>query len=395
MKVSEFFENEISPFVLGTFFSRYKIENDYIITTSMYKSSSKLDEILYSQSIEKYLEILDFHSKSKIWQRSSNTTFQIKLQNDLKLDNDTFFAKILQKIMLSSFFFDKTLSDDKKAFLRGFFETRGSIDTSRPLLAQDYFYNSSLELRRFRYLIDNFFVPIEALNINFRELQDDFITGKNKRNTQFRINLAWYSKNIGFINEYKAQITKKVYGSTYNKINEVFYFDCDVPALRLGSIDERINLYLSGIYGKNLSDYEISKIRKDLEFDSDDSDDFKRNGNIIRLVRYGTDDICAACSDIYDIKDRSFLGRNNRYYTEIHHCISVGKDKELDVLENLSKLCPTCHRALKRGASSDEYQKGLIAKILKANKQNLEFAKIIFASADFDYLVDRIQENLN
>ena len=72
----------------------------------------------------------------------------------------------------------------------------------------------------------------------------------------------------------------------------------------------------------------------------------------------------------------------------------MGKDKELDVLENLVKLCPACHRALSKGSSSDEYQKELIKRILNSNQQNLEFAKIIFASDDINILVDKIQENL-
>ena len=159
-------------------------------------------------------------------------------------------------------------------------------------------------------------------------------------------------------------------------------------------INERLGFYLNTIYGKNLSNYEIDKIRKDLEFEEGKNDEFRRDANIVKFMRIYAPDICAACKDIYDIKDRSFLTRFNRYYTEIHHCISVGKDKELDVLENLVKLCPTCHRALGKGSSSAEYQKELIKRILNSNQQNLEFAKIIFASDDINILVDKIQENL-
>ncbi|GAA7215735.1 hypothetical protein Kyoto85A_00720 [Helicobacter pylori] len=35
--------------------------------------------------------------------------------------------------------------------------------------------------------------------------------------------------------------------------------------------------------------------------------------------------------------------------TTLKYMISLGKDKELDVLANLAKLCPACHRALKKG----------------------------------------------
>ncbi|GAA7397660.1 hypothetical protein BD0140_01010 [Helicobacter pylori] len=74
--------------------------------------------------------------------------------------------------------------------------------------------------------------------------------------------------------------------------------------------------------------------------------------------------------------------------------ISLGKIRELDVLENLAKLCPACHRALKKGASAEGFQKRLIGKILKRNKDNLEFAQLRFETDDLPTLIDRICESL-
>ncbi len=74
--------------------------------------------------------------------------------------------------------------------------------------------------------------------------------------------------------------------------------------------------------------------------------------------------------------------------------ISLGKDKELDVLENLAKLCPTCHRALRKGASAEGFQKRLIEKILNHNKDNLEFAQLRFETDDLPTLINRICESL-
>ncbi|GAA7662558.1 hypothetical protein ckin74_04500 [Helicobacter pylori] len=74
--------------------------------------------------------------------------------------------------------------------------------------------------------------------------------------------------------------------------------------------------------------------------------------------------------------------------------ISLGKNQELDVLENLAKLCPTCHRALKKGASEEEFQKRLIGKILNHNKDNLEFAQLRFETDDFPTLIDKVYESL-
>ncbi|GAA7973511.1 hypothetical protein HpHA38_03760 [Helicobacter pylori] len=74
--------------------------------------------------------------------------------------------------------------------------------------------------------------------------------------------------------------------------------------------------------------------------------------------------------------------------------ISLGKDKELDVLANLAKLCPACHRALKKGDSEDGFQKRLIEKILNHNKDNLEFASLRFEADDFPTLINRVYESL-
>ncbi len=74
--------------------------------------------------------------------------------------------------------------------------------------------------------------------------------------------------------------------------------------------------------------------------------------------------------------------------------ISLGKNRELDVLANLAKLCPACHRALKRGASEERFQKRLIENILNRNKDNLEFVQLRFETNDFPTLINRICESL-
>ncbi len=80
--------------------------------------------------------------------------------------------------------------------------------------------------------------------------------------------------------------------------------------------------------------------------------------------------------------------------TILKYMISLGKNKELDVLENLAKLCPACHRALKKGSSEEEFQKRLIRNILNRNKDNLEFAQLRFETDNFLTLIDKVYESL-
>ena len=228
MKVSEFLDNTQSPFVLGAFFSRYVIEEGFIKTISKYKASRFLDEDIYNSSLASYLDALNYQSSDGIWEYKSKDSFQIVLENDLGLNNDGFYERLLRKIMSSPFFISEIMDDNKKSFIRGFFETRGSVDTSYNFLAQDYFYNSELEKERRILLVDKFNIPEEALNINFREGQPQFVSGENRRNTQLRIDLFWYIKNIGLINEYKAKRIKEVYEINYRRdIDKIFYFECD------------------------------------------------------------------------------------------------------------------------------------------------------------------------
>lgn len=294
------------------------------------------------------------------------------------------------------------MTPNQKRFLSGFFESRGSIDTQRNFLTLDYFFHSPLEFNKFHYLIDFFNIPSEALNFNFRELQPEHAQGINQRNAQFRIYLDWYLHHIGLFNPYKAQIAEHVFKTTL--VRDGIYHKLSYPPTTKyhgNGFTERAHFYLKNIYQQDLDKKSIEKLREQLGW-IQKSEEFKRDSKIINFYRISTPNVCSACCDDYDIKERSFLSlplyqitqRSDSYYTEIHHVISLGKDKELDVLENLAKLCPTCHRALKKGASEEEFQKRLIRNILNRNKDNLEFAQLRFETDDLSTLIDRICESL-
>ncbi|MBR8462398.1 HNH endonuclease [Campylobacter sp. faydin G-105] len=409
LKVSEFFKNKDEiPFLLGAFFGRYCFSDDesLIYTLSSYKKSSLIDDessALYNASKIDYLKRLNIQSEIKNWHKNINPAikraeFVFVLKNDLNLTQDQFFARLYTKILLSDFTGNENALVARQKFTRAFFELRGSMDTKLSLLVQDYFYNSIPELKRISLFLDNIGLSINILNINFRNLQTQYVSGENKRNTQLRINLYWYLSRIGLMNAYKAEIVKQQLGLNYADNGDgVFVFNCEPTTTKKNGFSERINFYATRILNTELTEREINNLRQELEFDDDnENDDFKRNSNIVNVMRFQTVDECAACKRKYNISDRSFLLRKfpDRWYTEIHHFVSVGKEKELDVLENLTKLCPTCHRALGRGKASEKYQKELISNILDENKQNFEFASLIFESNDKKVLIQKVYENL-
>ncbi|MCQ2698858.1 HNH endonuclease [Helicobacter pylori] len=410
MLVSHFLNDNIDPFNLGVLLSRFQIKNGCIYGVCSYRVSKFIPG--YEESKARVLNALNTLSVHQIWQSNQESVTKIKgtfvfiLENDLNLDENSFYKKLLNSLIDNGFFnrshLMNLMTPNQKRFLSGFFESMGSIDEQRNFLTLDYCFHSPLEFNKFHYLIDFFTIPSEALNFNFRELQPEYAQGIRKRNAQFRIYLDWYLHHIGLFNPYKARIVQHVLKTTL--IYDGIYYKLNYPPTTKyhgNGFIERVHFYLKNVYQQDLDKKRIKELREQLGF-IQNSEEFKRDSKIINFYRLSTPNVCSACCDDYDIKERSFLSlplyqitqRSDSYYTEIHHVISLGKDKELDVLENLAKLCPTCHRALKKGASTEGFQKRLIRNILNHNKDNLEFAQLRFETDDFLTLIDKVYESL-
>lgn len=407
MKVSEFLNNEnISPFLLGAFYGRFEITDDgrYIYSTSTYRISKFCNEQeFYAKSKSYYLSILNKFSAQNIWTMEklegvNRSEFTCPLENDLGLSIDSFFNKLYAKLVGSPFLFEDGLTEDKKMFVRGFMELRGSVDGTADYLAQDYFFRNEFELKRVRLLVDTYCIPVEYLNYNFRELQAQYISGENRRNTQLRVMLSWYVKNIGIMNIYKAKlITEAYYGFSQKPMqNDIIYFNTpDKNSHQRTTFENRIAIYAQKLLGKDLNRHDILNLRNELGLDGDFEDKFRRNMEIVEIVRLFTPDKCACCQDEYDIHDRTFTSRKtNRPYFEIHHVISVGKNAELDVEDNLVKLCPACHSQIKAGAGLEKEQKENIAKMLQNEPKCFEFATHIFDTNDKNKIIENIYRSL-
>ncbi len=400
------FLNAIDPFNLGVLLSRFQIKNGCIYGVCSYKASKFVHS--YEESKAQVLNALNTLSTHPIWRFNQENDTKIKgtfvfiLENDLQLDENSFYKKLLNSLIDNDFFNrSHSMTPNQRLFLSGFFESRGSIDTQRNFLTSDYFFHSPLEFKKFHYLIDFFNIPSEALNFNFRELQPEHAQGI-KRNAQFRIYLDWYLHHIGLFNPYKARIAEHVFKTTL--VDDGIYYKLrnrPTTEYRGNSFIERAHFYLKNVHQQDLDDKSIEKLREQLGW-IQKSEEFRRDSKIINFYRISTPNVCSACCGDYDIKERSFISlplykitqKPDSYYTEIHHVISLGKNRELDVLANLAKLCPSCHRALKKGSSEEGFQKSLIKNILNHNKDNLEFAQLRFETDDFPTLINRICESL-
>ncbi len=405
MKVSDFLKEDVSPLLLGAFYSRYIFSNDNlkIYTEVSYKISKFADDynlLINSKNI--LLEKLNKISYPfSFWQDVTKTTsntpqmiLKFELDNDINLTRDSFYNRLNVKILSQDFIYEEKLNEYKKMFIRGFAESRGSIDTTRPLIAMDYFYNSLIEVKRARILYDYFNVPFSVLNFNPRELQNDYVTGRRKRNTQLRFNLYWYVKHIGLLNEYKVSIITNVYNNIKysHKDGEVKYFTSpDIAHSKKDSFDFMLRYYANNIFNKKLSDFEIENLRNELNFNtSSDINSFKRDLSLIELIRLNTPDECSSCKTT-----KTYTHKNTgRQYFEYHHVISIGKNHELDDENNIVKLCPTCHRIVKKGSAPETEQKTVIRNILHNRPNVFEFAKHIYDLENFEEIVNKIWQNL-
>lgn len=410
LTVSEFFDMEMSSLVLGAFFSRYVYSEDkkYIFAVVSSKKSTKIEiqDVNYESYTKEYLEILNVESYPNSFWKLGEELLSFKLpkgqifyvlENDSNISEDSFFNKMYKKLLSCNWIYDEELNEEKKKFIRGFMELRGSVDLTANYIAQDYFYNSTFELKRTRLLIDYLSVPYYVTNINFRELQEQFYSDFNKRNTQLRLNINWYMKNIGMMNKYKAMLFKesrKLSEFDYSVIKNIYYFDDNKVKYRGTNIlDERLNYYFTNVLGKDINSNDIKKMRSNLGFDGPLKS--FRNKALVELIRLYTPDECACCKNRYKIEDRTHINKTTgKYSFEIHHVISLGENKELDDENNLVKLCPACHAALKRSACPETEQKGMIQEILQNEPKTLDFAKHVFDTEEETKIVNYIFESL-
>ncbi|GAA7437114.1 hypothetical protein Yangon188_04240 [Helicobacter pylori] len=332
MFVSHFL-NAIDPFNLGVLLSRFQIKNGCIYGVCSYKASKFVHDYDYEESKAQVLNALNTLSAHKIWRFNQESVTKIKgtfvfiLENDLQLDENSFYKKLLNSLIDNDFLTDPhSMTPNQRLFLSGFFESRGSIDTQRNFLTLDYFFHSPLEFKKFHYLIDFFNIPSEALNFNFRELQPEYAQGINQRNAQFRIYLDLYSHHIGLFNPYKARIAEHVFKTTL--VDDGIYYklrDRPKTEYRGNSFIRRAHFYLKSVYQQDLDDKSIERLREQLGW-IQKSEEFRRDSKIINFYRISTPNVCSACCGDYDIKERSFLSlplykitqNPNSYYTEIH-----------------------------------------------------------------------------
>ncbi len=105
--VSRFLNDNIDPFNLGVLLSRFQIKNGCIYGVCSYKASKFIPG--YKESKARVLNALNTLSVHPIWQSNQESVTKIKgtfvfiLENDLNLDENSFYKKLLNSLMDNDF----------------------------------------------------------------------------------------------------------------------------------------------------------------------------------------------------------------------------------------------------------------------------------------------------
>ena len=404
VKISDFFKRKtLKPFLLGAFLSRVMEETiegkKYFYAYSSFKSSKVVDfgDFDFNELSKSLINKFNLRSGFDNWIVFKVTDKSMELRfyvlNDIDISKIFFYKSLFQKVMQSDWITEPDLNDKKRDFIRGFIELRGSVDTTAKLIAQDYFYDDRMELKKAQILTDFMSVPLRFANFNARNLQPDYVSGKNMRNTQFRINLYFYAKFIGFINEYKAEIFNESYYS-YSKhiIDYCTYFDVEIPKGKVTTAKfiEYLNFFTDNIYEKKLTPEIVNEYRKVLGFDIENDSSPSRNKKIIEVYSNAIPDVCAICGTT----KTSFNPRTGKQNFEIHHVISLNNGQIYDDIKNLVKLCPTCHDMLKKNHATKEEQMNGIRTILYGHEEVRDYVSSVLCIDDINELVEKIWEML-
>lgn len=378
-----------------------KIPNEFIAESVIKKANKNTTVISPDESKKDYIGLrLEGLNKTYNFQenkfiRSSDKTIKIIFRNEKHQSLEEYLSDIYQEIKKR--YIRITTEKFSKIFAIEAFAFRGSFDLSGNYLTTDIHGSRAMSKR---YLTDLMklisLTNLDSqLNLNFRQLQKQYVEKDIKRATQFRINLHYFYENfyqdIEEINPYRYQ--QFIENEKQLKLRSDAEYDDN-------SFIDRISFYLKNIVGKD--NIETNKLREMLNFsklDGEKNRGKRRSNNARSFAQLNAPERCSACWEKYNTEDRTFKRKDSDFwYFELHHVISfANKGIQTEVPENYVKLCPTCHRALTPNRAQEKYQKELISNILKNNVETKKYVESIKEytneadESDIDYVFNKLK----
>lgn len=386
--INDFLEMSTLEGLTAAFFN-FSINNGHFEISSSYRFSKfadiELTNDIYSQN-------------NRLLSEWTNLSFSLSgkkhvflISSDDKVATSVDFAEaVYRKIQQKRL---EHYSDEQfeRVLLLSLIGLRGSADPTTNFYAVDIIRD--IQTDKYLDLIFRLLTnisDIRQLNLNFRELQQQYYTEENQRNTQIRINLRWLSEKLNYnlseVNIYKDSILKKLKKTIRQK---------NMREITENGFIERLIIYRNNILNVN-NNSKVHDLRRELGFTLCKNDsEIRRSTTIINIARELYDDECVCCKDIYPIENRTFKIRSSgRYYLEIHHVISFSSDKKGDQIDNLVKVCPACHRALTKNRGEEKYQKELIENILKNSNSAQQYVSNFLDSPTLMDMINYVYEKL-
>lgn len=382
MNLDDIYNSDLES-LLTVFFNIVEESDEFFIVKSQYRNSKHSSEKLEHDLSEKNNQLLsEFTKLDFVHEGIGVHKFYIKKNKNI--DFIDFIKRIFSKIQQKRFDIEKDRFDELVILCA--FIPRGSIDITMNYLTIDIFERFINE--EYADMLLNLLIStnsIDQFNLNFRNLQKEYVENNKIRNTQLRINLKWiydnYISEISNVNlfKYNILINQKILISQKSYIQKNNTFLGRMIFYKEKIINTEVSM---DDLSKEELDRQINELRKELEFTNQEVEgtEHYRNTSIVSLASAFLPEECVCCKNDYKIEDRTFKRKeSDRYYFELHHVISFGANKSGDILENLVKVCPACHRALTPGRANEDYQKKLIHNILfnssVANKYVSNFVK--------------------
>lgn len=437
LNLSDFFAENIAPTILGAFLRRSEyLGNDYVFAYFRFLPSKfcPFDSSYYQD----YVDCINENSGNyPYWQvntsdRSDALYISSKymgvyvLKNDLGINladehsGNNFPNRLINKIRREPFLSDYSMTQERNDFIRGYFDIAMSYD-GVGFFASDYYINSRADVRKIMTLMEFGLISPEYFNFNPRLTENT-----THKADQFRVSWKYYLHEIGTYSKYRMEcihasdLTANALNIDENRTGiytyDIDYVDYD-DVSRNTKAQKFINKYYTfvnmaqGYRIDGEADEESMRQYRQL-FGIDESNDNERqstrNSRIVKQVYEEEPDVCVCCQNIYNIADRSFKKKYRlhglvveKYYFEMHHAISFsngqdgGESNVLDVIENLVKVCPTCHTCMTAKKGLEEDIKQLILNMLHNSDKVRDFTEGYFETSDENELVERIYEILH
>ena len=329
--------------------------------------TEKLNELLLNKVIKETRRLgitVKSNSEMKLTRKAYGGVSFI-VDNDIfegEISESKFFAEIekrLMEIKTESFY---------KSFMIGVFDSRGSLDFSRRLIALDLvgtFVNggddlldNAIKLRKKSFLhVMSDGVSIVKTNFNPRFLQPNS-TGKND---QFRLRMDDYMYFWGLFTPFKMfyYLLMKEIKYDFRKLEgtEVLTIRADEEAYTKDSVildrsmNEDILAFENQLNRLHLSEERKCSLMEQFRIKKFETD-IDEIGASTQLKIIAKERSSYKCE--FNEMHSSFIAQaNRRQYVEAHHLIPFARREEykgnIDVLENLICLCPNCHRKIHHG----------------------------------------------